>query len=479
MKAVYRLLANLPSWFYVGMTLLIPTLMMVAASGCSRGHTEEKSAESEKGPPVATIGKVERKTLKRNVEQPGFIMSYETTPIYTRIPGYVLKIASRPSSVSGDAQIDMGDEVKSGQVLATLFVPEMEDDVKLKHAMVAQSRAELLQNEAALKTAIANVKTNVAMIGEEESVRIRANANVIRWKSEYQRDAKLVAEGTLDKQVAEEALKQWKGAEGFYEEVNAKVLRAEAARDESIAKKFKAEADVALAKVRIDVSIANEKLAQSWCDYRDIRAPYDGVIMQRNVHTGHLVKPAQGGEKGESLFLMLRMDKMRIFVDVPEADAIYVEKGHRAVIRIQAQQNREIEATVTRISWALDQTTRTLRAEIELPNQDRALRPGMYAYAYIPIEYKDVWTLPATAIVHTEEEGAFVMREEAGKAVLTPVRLGARVGAEQQVTEYLCKKCADPVADRAWQRFAGTERIIMNPELFKDGQTIDHVANSN
>jgi multidrug efflux pump subunit AcrA (membrane-fusion protein) len=166
------------------------------------------------------------------------------------------------------------------------------------------------------------------------------------------------------------------------------------------------------------------------------------------------------------------MDVMRIFVDVPETDAVQIKEGHPAIIRIQAHQNREIETTVTRISWAFDMTARTLRAEIDLPNDKLDLRPGMYAYAIIPIAYEDVWTVPAAALLHKGEEGAFIYRAEDGKARLTPVRLGVREGGHVQILQYR-RKTDDPAAKTRWTECTGKESIITNPDGLIDGMAVE------
>ena len=92
---------------------------------------------------VATIGRAEQKVLEREVEQPGWIMSMETTPIYTFYPAYIQKIGDHkhlePNGKVVVRPVDRGDIVKKGEVLATLFVPEREYDLTLKKAMVEQS----------------------------------------------------------------------------------------------------------------------------------------------------------------------------------------------------------------------------------------------------------------------------------------------------------------------------------------------------
>jgi hypothetical protein len=89
----------------------------------------------------------------------------------------------------------------------------------------------------------------------------------------------------------------------------------------------------------------------------------------------------------------------------------------------------------------------------------------MYAYASIPVAYKDVWTVPATALVQKGEEGAFIYRADDGKAYLTPVRLGVREGNNVQIVQYRTKA--------RWTEFTGQEKVITNPDGLVNGMTVE------
>ena len=97
---------------------------------------------------------------------------------------------------------------------------------------------------------------------------------------------------------------------------------------------------------------------------------------------------------------MDRSDIVTIKVDVPEMYATEVNPGDRAEVKLQAMKGKTVEGKVSRISWALDPKTRTIRVEIDIPNPGGTLRPGLYAYATIVVEeHPDVTTLPATAVI--------------------------------------------------------------------------------
>jgi RND family efflux transporter MFP subunit len=250
------------------------------------------------------------------------------------------------------------------------------------------------------------------------------------------------------------------------EEVEAKILSAQASHNESKAQRDKAAADIEAAKAHLDVAKAQAKQAKTMLDYKDIKAPYSGVITRRNVHTGHLRRSASASS-GEPLFLMVRRDVVRIFVDVPEPEAPFVRQGTPVRLRIQALNDREFEAKVTRTSWALDPASRTLRTEIEVPNPTDELRPGMYAYAIITAEHANTFTLPAEALLR-QDDTFYCWEYRDGKAMQTLVRRGMRL---KDRVEILKKRLPGP--DGRWQDFTGDEQILLGSiAALADGQEV-------
>ena len=137
--------------------------------------------------------------------------------------------------------------------------------------------------------------------------------------------------------------------------------------------------------------------------YTKVTAPYDGVVTVRNANTGDYVQAVTGDKSTpnpSAIFVVARIDLVRIFVDVPEAYARYVQKGTKAVVRAEALSGLQIPATVTRTSWAIREKTRTLRAEIDLSIKDYdGLRPGMYVNAKVLVQRSERLR-PAAANAH-------------------------------------------------------------------------------
>jgi len=360
-----------------------------------------------------------RVTIRRTSEQPGQIEAAETTPIYAKLGGYVERVA-----------VDIGDAVKKGQVLAELRVPETDADLRQKRAAVKQAEAERKQSESAIEVARAGVTSAQAKVQETQSGIKRSEADVNRWQSEFTRVEQLARERALTGSLVDETRSKLQAAEAGRDEVKAKVRSAEASLAEAKAFLDKARSDLEAAVSHIDVARFDAERAEAMEGYARILSPYDGIVVKRGIDTGHLTTP---GADGEPLFIVARSGIVTITVGVPETDAPYVNMNDQARVRLQALEGKTFEGKVTRTSWALDSATRTLRTEIDLPNSDDLLRPGLYAYAtIIAEEHEDVLTVPATAVV-SDAGKTFCVTVEDGHAKRREVKLGLSDGKRTEV----------------------------------------------
>lgn len=431
---------------------------LVVAAGCQRSTPPERQAKAEAAPLAVTVVKPARGTVRRVVEQPGQAEAYQQTPVYVKIAGYVKAVHK-----------DISDPVKKGELLAELWVPEMEEELRQKAALVEQAKAEVELAKKAFEAAKAAYETAKSQVEVEKAGILRAEAMVQYRQSEYGRLEKLKS-GTIDPQAIAEAAYQLDAARAARKEASAKADAAEAARDESAAKRDKAESDVRAAEARHKVAEADRRRVAALLEYARVTAPFDGRVTQRNVDEGHFLQPAaSGGGKGEPLFVVVQGDPVRVFVNVPETDAAWVNKDDAARVRVQALRGKEFLGNVTRISWALDYTggkaARTLRTEIDLPNPKGELRPGMYVLAAITVERAGVLTLPTSAVV-TQGEQSHCFRVVDGKAVRTPVQVGLSGGGLVEVVKKRPNKDAD------WVDFTGDEQIVEKAAGIADGQAV-------
>lgn len=443
-------------------------IVTAATTGCTRPNAQPPNAGTSQSAPTAlSVVKPQRMSLPKVIEQPGTIRAYEETPLYAKLAGFVkivnVDIGDR---VEGPTPISPGN-TKPGTVLAEISIPELEDEAREKQAHVARADAEREQAAKQGEVADASHAAAEAQVVEAQAGLRKAQAAYDRWQSESTRVSALVRDRVVDAQTGEETRKQFLSAESARDEAQAHVMVTEKAVLKSKAEQEKSKADVKAMAARVKVAEAEAARVQSLLEYRFIRAPFTGTVTSRNLDTGHFVHPAGGG-KAMPLFTVVRMDTVRVSVKVPEADAALVRKGTPARITIQALKGPEFAAAVSRTTEALESGSRTLRAEIDLPNPDGKLRPGMYAYARITAPMPEAWVLPATAVVkQADVTVCFVHRD--GKAVRLPIQTGRSDGTWTEVL-----KNQAPGVLGMWEDWTGTELVLAGlTSGLTDGQPVE------
>jgi HlyD family secretion protein len=438
---------------------------MLAAIGCNRSSAPTVSPEPPAAPSKVIVVQPKRQALKRLVEQPGAIQAYEETTLFARVPGYVRLAHDKDGKIIHDygrriqgPKFDSSGSkiVEPGEILAELVVPELEQRANLKNAIVRQTESELEQARKLLASAEANIATMDALV-------VEAKALYDRWESESTRITKLADSGTIDQQARDEIKNQFKAAGARVLSSEASVVKAKADRDKSIA-------DVHSMQARIEVAKADALEAEAMLSYSKIRAPYDGVITSRKINSGDFVQPTSG--HGDWLFKVARLDPVRVVVAVPEADADLINEKSQVRLTVQAVPGTTLTGTVARTSWALDIGSRTLHTEIDLPNKDGLLRPGMYVYAQIVNQLPEQWTLPVTAVVK-QADGTVCFFVQDGKAAAIPVQIGRSDGQFIQVLKH--RKAG---TTSAWEDFTGSESIATRASGLADGQSVQAEAPS-
>jgi RND family efflux transporter MFP subunit len=436
--------------------------MLLFVSGCNSAKPPVKTSDAS----AVKTATPKKKPLRRVIEQPATIEGFEETPLVAHISGYVEKVlVDIGKEVEGPQYDKKGKLVKPGTLLAQLDIPEMLKELEQKRAMVALAQAEVDQAEADLEAAEAHILTAKAWVREAESARVSAEANQRYWKSQYNRFVNLVEDNVLDKQNRDESLNKYEAAKAKQAEIEARVESAQAATKESEAKRNKAKADLAAARARVLVAQAEEGRMKALVEYRNICAPFSGVVTRRNIHTAFFLQPnASGGPS--VVFVVARTDKLRIISDIPEAEAIYISDNLKAKIEIPALKDQTFKGEIARTSRTLDPKTRTLRVEIDYENKDHKLSPGMYANLIIDVDLKERYTLPASAIFTYADVPCCWRVDANAKAVRTPLKLGVRDGQDVEVLKM-------QKGGSAWEAVSGTEEIVItNLGAVSDGKEV-------
>jgi len=261
-----------------------------------------------------------------SVVVPGTVQAFYATDLFAKESGYISQINA-----------DIGDQVKKNQVLAVIETPELQQQLM-------RSRAAVQQAAAALDVA----KRRLTGLQAD-----RALQQATLKRTEQLFAGKAMTGQQLDEQRAKEGV--------------------------SAANLGVGQADVALAEANLQAANADLQRLQALVEYTKIIAPFDGVITRRLVNLGDLVQAATAARPSVPLFTCQEIDVVRVFAEVPETNAAAIRPGWAAEVRLYGPTGQTLRNTVTRVAGALEPTTRTMRVEIDLPNPDGSLLPGMYA----------------------------------------------------------------------------------------------------
>lgn len=292
--------------------------------------TAEAKADSSARPTVSTAT-VRRGEAAVALTLPGSIQAVMEAPILARADGYLKR-----------RLVDIGDRVTAGQLLAEVEAPELDNQVQ-------QAKAALQQSNAALEQAMASLEQSRA---NEQLARVTAQ----RWSN-------LLAKGAVSKQDNDNYQAQFQA-------------QSASARAQERA--------VAAARSNIEAAKANLDRLNQVQGYRLVRAPFAGVITLRNVDEGALISSGQ-----TLLYRVAQMGTLRTYVNVPQTFADVIRPGVEAQVTVSDLPGRIFRGKVARSSNALDPSSRTLLTEIQIPNHDGALLPGMYSEVALSIERKN------------------------------------------------------------------------------------------
>jgi HlyD family secretion protein len=447
-KTVLELANREASGMFTMKAIRYVSVLACGALAFSFGWASEPTTEPAPQPATATP---QRQTLRHEIAQSGNLEPYEEVPIYSKVAGFL-----------EDVKVDIGDKFKKGELLAKIWAPEIEEEVRVKASRIAESDADLTRAKSAVPVAEANIQTWEAKIKEAAASLLRAEALYSRWDEEVKRDVDKVKKGILDQQTLAETMNQLKGAGTNRDEAKARLDVAKASQIESIAKRDKTKADVQASEVLLAVREREYVEQLAWLGNTKIKAPCGGIVTRRNVQTSHFVQPANSGnvrKAPEALFIVARTDRIRVVLTVSERDAFLIKEGADAIVRLPALKDREIACKIDRTSWMLDGKTHQLRVEIFLDNPKDELQPGMSANVSILEQVSDTMTLPADAIL-TDGTVKYCFLVENGKATRRNVKVGV---ANKGRIEVLAKQMppAKPGEEGAWVKFTGTERALI------------------
>jgi RND family efflux transporter MFP subunit len=334
--------------------------------------------------PAVTVAPVREAPKEVEISLPGNVQAETETPVFARADGYIKR-----------RMADIGDRVKAGQLLAEIDSPELEQQIREAEAALKRSQSALRQVEAALEKARANLGL--------------AEVTAARWRT-------LVNKGLLSKQDGDEK---------------------QAALEARTADVAAAEADVQAARESIAAYEATLQRLRELQAFRQVRAPFAGVITARTVEVGSLVSAGSSTSIRE-MFRLAQVRSLRVFVNVPQSEAPTIRPGLPCSVEVEEHHGRRFPGKVTRTANALDAASRTLLTEVQTPNPDGALLPGMYATVHFRLRRKNPPLLiPSASFRNTDKGPVAAVLAEGAIIHFVPVKLGRDYGAQIEVIEGL------------------------------------------
>jgi len=338
-------------WRWFGLLLACITTAVMLSS-CGKDDVAHAGTTPTNSLPVVAVTKVTRKPMARYLTISSELVPFQEIDVYAKESGFVSKL-----------YVDYGSHVKAGQLMAQLEIPELQ--------------AQLQEDQASIRNAEDQV-TNA----EHQLGRVEAQHNVLHL--EYDRLNKVAK--TQPGLVAQQEV------------------------DDAQGKDLAGEAQVEAAKANLqafesELSVSQSKLVhdQALYDYSRITAPFTGVVTQRYANYGTLMQAGTTSTQALPLVRLSQEDLFRLVIPVPESYVRYIKVGDPVNVRVPAL-NRDFPGRVARFSVDVTDSTRTMHTEVDVPNPQGVLIPGVYAEATLTLDRRgDALVVPLQAL---NQEGA-------------------------------------------------------------------------
>jgi RND family efflux transporter MFP subunit len=377
----------------VAVGLLLGSLCLLPS--CQRVRAKSDSAAA------VTVGvtKVARKTLQRQITLSSELVPFQEIDVYAKESGFVRNL-----------YVDYGSRVRAGQLMAVLEIPELE--------------AQLQEDQAAIKNA-----TDEASRAEHQLKRYKAQYTVFhlqytRLNGVFQSQPGLVAQQEVDDAQG----KDLAGAS----QVDAGESALEAAQSNLLVSKSKLIHDQAL------------------FDYARITAPFAGVVTERYANLGTLMQAGTSSSTQAMPLVKLSQDDLyRLVIPVPESSVRFIRIGEAVEVRVPAL-NRSFPGKVARFSLDVQEGTRTMHTEVDVPNSDRLLMPGMYAETTLTLEAKEnVLAVPLEAVTRQGDQTTAYVVSGANKVEVRMVTVGLETSTDAEAVSGLAEGDSVIVSDRS------------------------------
>ena len=365
------------------LVFLLAAATGILVAGCREG----RPAPDEETAPAAAVSVVQRGSISHVLSLAGQFQPYQVVDVHAKVSGYLRHI-----------YVDIGDKVHAGQTLGVLEVPELNAQYRSTQAEDARSKDE-----------ITRARNEVA---RAKSMHTALQANYDRLRQASQAQPGLIAEQELDDAQS----------------------KAEASQSQIDA----AESALSASRQGADATHADMQRVGAMQAYTTITAPLNGVVIWRYADTGALIQAGTSSDvQSLPIIKLSQSDLLRLRLPVPEDAVGYVHEGDTVQIRIDALQ-RSITGKITRFTRNVSLDTRTMETEIDVPNKDLSITPGMYANAYLQLGHREnILTIPLLAVQRQGSQATVMVLDGQNRVELRRVALGIQGSNLVEVTSGL------------------------------------------
>jgi len=373
---------------------------LVGLGACGRSSSAE-AKDATAGSAAAHVGviKVGRKTLERRLTVSSELVPFQETDVYAKESGFVKSIL-----------VDYGTRVRKGQLMAVLEIPELE--------------AQLRQDDAMTR----NASDRIAR-AQHELDRAEAQHHVLHLQATRLSTVSATKPGLVAEQEVDDAKGKDLAAESAVESAKSNL---ESVRSDLLGTQAKREHDGVL------------------LDYAKITAPFAGTITQRFANLGMLMQAGTNSSTQAMPLVRLSQDDLfRLVIPVPETYVRFVHIGDPVDVTVPALE-RKLPGRVARFSVDVKEDTRTMHTEVDVPNTNRILMPGMYAEAIIRLERKpDALFVPLQAVNHAGDQASVFVITPANKVEDRNITLGLQTDSDSEIVSGLQAGEMIAVSDRS------------------------------
>lgn len=370
----------------------VAAALVLAATGtaCKKVVGNEAAKGSAAAPAPVAVAKVGRADIAREVVFDAEFRPFQDIDLHARVAGFVQTM-----------NVDVGDHVKAGQLLATLEVPELKEDLERAAAGVKRAQQDVVKAQEDAQRAEEDIRRAEAEIKRAQAAHAEVKLTLGRIAAVSKEQPGLVAQQDIDTAQAKERT------------ADAQVAAAQAAHSGSRAAASSARAMIASVKEQVHVAEADLHKLEAKAGFTKIVAPFDGIISKRYADAGDMVR---GGLSPSApavpLVRLVHVDKLRLVFPVSASFVARVKVGDDVEVRVPSL-SRTLPGKVSRITREVEANTRTMETQVDLVNADGSLYPGMYAAVAMKLDRRQgVLAVPVTALARGKQVTVFLIKPD-------------------------------------------------------------------